>query len=101
MATLFITEYARAASGDFGGGIQAPLAPPIAHQTVSIGAGSLQSNPFDQETRLLRVHTDTACYVLVGADPTASSTKTRMIADSTEFIGVPPGSSLKIAVIAE
>ena len=101
MATLWVTEFARAASGDYGGGIQAPLYPELANNNVTIGASSVQSKLFNNETRLIRLHTDTACYISIGTNPTANTSKTRMIADSTEFVGIPAGRELKIAVIAE
>lgn len=100
MATLYITEFERLGSGDFGGGIQAPLEPPLAEPTVAIGASSTQSVALNQFTRAVRIHTDTACHIAVGANPTATTSNRRMIADSTEFISLPSNhSSFKIAVI--
>jgi hypothetical protein len=71
--------------------------PPLAEQTVAIGAASAQSAPFSAETRFIRVHTDAACSILVGANPTATTAKKRLAADQTEYFGVRPGD--RIAVI--
>ena len=101
MAILYITEYQRVASNDFGGGIQAPLEPPIDEQTVAIGATSVQSETLNSATRLVRLHTDAACHLAIGINPTATTSNRRMIADSTEFIGIPNGNDYKIAVIQE
>ena len=101
MATLYITEHTQLANADFGGAIQAPLEPHVAEQTVAIGASSEQSNPMQNSTRLIRVHTDAACHIAIGENPTANTLKRRMIADSTEFFGLPPYGTFKIAVIQE
>lgn len=98
---LHITEYADMGYGHFRQIISAPLEPPLADQTVSIGAGSLQSNTLNASTRICRLHTTANCHIQVGTSPTASSSTRRMVADSTEFICVPENSALKIAVIQQ
>lgn len=93
MATLYITEFRYI--GDRG--VQAAECPPLADQTVSIGGGSLQSAAFNDGTKFIRVHTDTNCSVLVGANPTATTGKLRIAAGQTEYFSVQGGQ--KIAVI--
>lgn len=93
MAVLFVTEYGLGA-----GGTPVPRQPPIAKQVVVIGAGSLQSKPFNAATLLVRVHADTICSIAIDANPTAVLTDARMSADQTEWHQVTPGQ--QIAVIA-
>lgn len=95
MAVLYVGEYTALATRVS----EAPFvqAPPVAEQTVAIGAGSVQSSAFNAATRIIRVHTDAICSILIGANPTATATKGRMAAGSTEYFGVTPGD--KIAVI--
>lgn len=101
MASLWVTEYKRVGSGDFGGGIQAGLEPATTTQKVTISGTSAQSSAFDQETRLIMVHTDTACHVEISDNPTASTSTRRLPADSTVFYAIPNAVTYKIAVIAE
>ena len=93
MSSLYITELSNGA-----GALQAAQLPAIAEQKVTISGTSAQSAAFQQETRMIRVHTDVACHILVGSDPTATVAKLRMAADSVEYFGVTPGH--KVAVKA-
>lgn len=99
MSTLYISEYAEVAHG-LSGSSSFPVAPEpaLADQTVAISGSSTQSNAFGAATRMIRVHTDTICSVLIGTNPTALATSKRMPADNTEYFGVQPGA--KIAVIS-
>jgi hypothetical protein len=99
MAVLFITEYAEIALGGAGRIGQIPAEPPLAEQTVAIGAGSVQSNALNAQTRIVRLHTDAICSVLLGTNPTATAASRRLAAGQTEYFGVPRGSGLKVAVI--
>jgi len=103
MATVYIDEYS--GLGDMNPN-NAPFrrmngeiaqTPAIANQTVSITAGSVQSNAFNSLTYLVRVHTDSVMSFAFGANPTASATTARMAANQTEYFAVIPGQ--KIAVI--
>jgi hypothetical protein len=101
MAVVYITEYANIAVGPGGRLSQIPEEPPLAEQTVVIGAGSLQSSAFNSKTRVIRVASDAICAVLVGTNPTAvNGTSGRMAAGQTEYRGIPAtGGPYKIAVI--
>lgn len=102
MAVVFITEFAKLAREDFGGPtgvVQTPVEPALANQTVAIGASSVQSSVLNQQTRVVRIHTDAICHIDVGADPTANTTKRRLPANAIEYIGIPPNVQFKIAVI--
>ena len=102
MATLYITEFQALGQsgmptwGTTNGPTQAAQQPPIAEQTVAIGA-STQSAAFNAATVLVRLHTDAICSVLFGTNPTATTASARLAAGQTEYFGVAPG--MKVAVI--
>lgn len=102
MAVLFITEYASEGLAR-GAYLPVPQEPPVAEQTVAIGAGSTQSVVLNVSTALVRLHTDAICSVLFGANPTALATSRRMAANTTEYVAIDrqrgADSLLKIAVI--
>lgn len=97
MATLYISEYARLATDAANNVLPITYEPPLAEQTRSISGTSAQSSAFNAGTRFIRVHTDAICSVLVGNDPTATTSNQRLPADRTEFYAVRGGD--KIAVI--
>lgn len=100
MAVVYITEFERLAREEFGTNvIQTPLEPALAHQTVAIGASSVNSATLDPRTRLIRLHTDAICHIDVGESPSASVGKRRFPANAIEYVGIPAGVSYKIAVI--
>lgn len=99
MATLYITEFERAGSGDNAGTIPAPLEPSLADQTVTISGASADSSALNASTRLVMVHTDTACHIDIGTAPTATTSKRRLPADTTVFYCIPSGVTYLIAVI--
>ena len=94
MATLYIAEFGNLVGLD--GKAQIAPNPPIAEQTVSFSS-STQSSAFNGQTRYIRVHTDAICSILVGSNPTATTSTQRMVAGQTEYIGVTPGH--KIAAV--
>ena len=96
---LHITEYESVGFDIYNRSIPAPLEPPITDQAMSITGSSTQSSTLNTLTRICRLHTTANCYIQVGTNPTASSSTRRMVADSTEYIAIPPNVSLKIAVM--
>jgi len=94
MAVLYISEY----SIDSQPTPTVGQEPAMASQTVAIGAGSVQSAAFNSGTRLVRLHTDLACSVSFGLNPTATVTTARLAIGQTEYFKVIPGH--KVAVIA-
>jgi hypothetical protein len=93
MAVLYITEYI-----DVDGTRQVGKEPPIAQQTVAIGAAA-NSQPFNQSTTLIRLHCDAICSVLVGqagSTPTATTSSGRMAANQTEYRGVQAGQIISV-----
>ena len=99
MSTLYITEFSL--QGMDLNAKQAPVAllPPINQQAITISSSSSQSTALNAETTLVRLHTDTACWIEVGSNPTATNAKMKMPADSTEYFSVRPGATVKIAAI--
>lgn len=88
MPTLYITEYERL--GSDGDGRPMPVAGReiIAHQTRSLSGTSAQSSAFNSRTKYVRLFTDTACFVLFGANPTATTSHTPLAANSAEYFEV-------------
>jgi hypothetical protein len=98
MAIVDITEYNDLAVAGRGHMIMAGQEPSLRNQQVAVSGSSTQSQALADTTRFIRIHSDVACRIAVGANPTASSTSMRMGAGGTEYLGVLPG--LKVAVIA-
>lgn len=98
MATLYITEYPITEHNRWGFQAQVGVEPALATQTVSVGGSSTQSSAFGDGTKLIRVNTDTTCSVAIGANPTATSSTTRLPANMTEYFRVEAGH--KLAVIS-
>ena len=98
MAKVYISEYAEMAKAWADPvRIAAPQEPCITDQTpVVIGGGSLQSAAFAENTRVIRVHTDSICSIAIGANPTATANNKRLLAGATEYFGVVPGHLLAV-----
>ena len=89
-----MTEYAT--SGTISGkGLPAAFTPPIANNNVAIGAGA-SSNAFSANTKLIRVHSDAICSIVIGAAPTATTADARMAANQTEYYQVVPGHKISV-----
>ena len=97
MTVLYITEYCDTFATPEGTSIA--LEPNNADQTVAIGVSSASSNAFQNNTNLIRLHTDSICSVAFGTAPTAAATTRRLAANQTEYFAVPLGKSYKVAVI--
>lgn len=100
MTKLYVTEYIGLMPQPPGAQGQVPMEPPLAEQVVDYTAGHAESAAFNAATRLVRLHTDAICSVLIGTAPTAATTKGRMAAGQTEFRGVPVGGSYKVSAIS-
>lgn len=98
MATLYITELEEQGRDGNNQLAPAPQLPPVAQQTVAVGAGSIQSAALNARTRMVRLVSDVACSIDVGANPTATATSLRLSANVPEYFAVKAG--LKIAAIA-
>lgn len=100
MAKLYVTEYQdlpRDAKGiaivagneEDGGGVD---------QVVDFTAGATQSAAFAADTKFVRLHTDAICSLAFGANPTATTSKKRMAANTTEYYGVRGGQKVSAIV---
>ena len=98
MTTLYISEFA-----DFGRSTtetgQVAAQPPTNEQTVSLSGTSAASSAFKNNTRLVRLHTDSICSIEFGTAPTATTSTARMAANQTEYFTIPAGQSYKVAAI--
>lgn len=96
MAVCFISEYPGGSQSGIHGQVAAVMEPEITTQTVAITAGSVQSAAFNAGTRMVRVHVDAVCSILVGSNPTALATSKRLAANQTEYFFVSPGHKLAV-----
>lgn len=97
MAFLYIAEFNKlqAVTTQPEDKTQAPAVPPIVEQKLAIG-GELQSAPFNDLTRFIRLHTDAVCSVAFGVDPHATVNNMRLAANQTEFCGIFKGHRLSV-----
>lgn len=99
MATLYVTEFPSAAT-DHGASVPVAFTPAIVNNNVAIGAEA-KSAAFNVNTKLVRLHADTVCFVKFGTAPTAVTvTDARMAANQTEYFAVQPGNGMKLSVVA-
>ena len=99
MGILYITEYAGLMPSPVGGQAQIPMEPPLAEQVVTFTT-HVESNAFNAQTRVVRLHTDAICSVQFGTAPTATTSMQRLAANQTEFKGVPVGQSYKVSAVS-
>jgi hypothetical protein len=70
---------------------------PLVEQTVAIGAEA-KSAAFNAKTQIVRIHADAICSIMFGNNPTATTTKMRLVAGQTEYFRVNPTD--KVSVIS-
>lgn len=92
---LFVTQFrSMSRLPTFQGGPPAPTlqAPAIRTDVYTPGAGNAQSAAFDPACNFIRVHTDAAVKIAIGANPdaTAAAEGFRLAAGQTETFGVSP-----------
>jgi hypothetical protein len=96
-AYLYITEYY---AGNWGG-IQAPICPPLVRQSRIdfSGGGSIQSQAFSGDTRMIEVTCDGVCSVIVGGlNPIATVNDSRFYIGRVAYFIVTPGDKLAVIV---
>jgi hypothetical protein len=98
MAKLYVTEYPDTAGAFAQSALQVVREPPLNDQTpVAIGASSLSSAPFTGQTRVVRLHTDVVCSILIGPPGTvATANNQRLAANQTEYKMVVPGNIVSV-----
>lgn len=99
MAVAYIAEYAELMPPSAPGGRgQIAMQPPLAEQTVAIGAEA-DSAAFNAQTKFVRIHVDAICSIQFGTAPTATTSTMRLAANQTEYFAVPLGANYKVSVI--
>lgn len=97
MPKLYITEFPRIGYSNLGG---TPLSlTPLADATTQVITFSTttQSAALSASTTIVRVVSDTNCYVTAGSNPTATSNDLRLVADIAEYFSVTPGHKLAVS----
>jgi hypothetical protein len=99
MATLYVTEYGTIAGLPATANGQVPLEPPIVDYAVTIPG---TSPAFQPGTRMVRLHCDVVCSLLIGPSGSTSATISngRWAANQTEYRGVPEGRNFVVSVVA-
>ena len=97
MATLYITELNCQGVDNGKHIVPAALMPALDNQAITISSTSAQSAALEAATTMVRLYTDTACFVLFGANPTALTTSMPLAAGAAEYFCVIPNTSVKIA----
>lgn len=97
MATLWITEFSVEAASGFGSKLPAAKLPALAEQAVTFTT-STPSAAFASGTTFIRVQASAACYLKVGANPTATASNMPLAGGVAEYFGVKEGD--KIAALA-
>lgn len=98
--TLYVTEFPGppAVSVYY----QAVNTPALANQAVAVSGASAQSAVFSSTTKIVRIHADVACHVVVGGtNPTATTNSMKVGANQTEYFVVTPGQRLAVIAAAE
>jgi len=98
LATLTITEFGDSGTNRIPVGLPIAQLPAISTQQVTVAGASAQSAAFSADTRFVRLRTDTACRIVAGDNPTATTSDLSLDANQAEYFGVTPGQ--KLAVIA-
>jgi hypothetical protein len=94
---LHIIEYARLS--ELG---PMPAEPPLAKQTLAIGADSTVSAKFHRGTRVIRLSALSSCSIAIGDADGLEATvdDAPLFAGQTEFRAVPDGGRFAVAVIS-
>lgn len=99
MAKLYVSEYSDApAAGYTALGLQIVKDPALVEQTpVAIGASAAPSAAFSARTRIVRLHADAICSIVVGpVGVVATANSQRMAANQTEYKMVDPGNIVSV-----
>jgi hypothetical protein len=98
MAFLYITEFSSTQTDINGHPLPMGAMPPIAEQTLAIGAVSAPSAAFNTATRFVRLAADSICSIAFGTAPVAAATNLRLAANAAgEYFAVTGGQ--KVAVL--
>lgn len=87
--TLYVTEAQALTTNPDGLKAPALQTPAVTTQAITPGASTANSAAFNAATRFIRVHTDAAVQIDIGAAPNAAN-GWRLAANQTEIYGVNP-----------
>jgi hypothetical protein len=97
---LYVTEFE--APQNAMGGMFPPLAffsdDAILQAPIDYSGGHAESAAFGTNTRLVRVHTDSICCVIIAKAPVATTSHQRMTAGQTEYFLVKPGDKISAVI---
>lgn len=93
MATLYIAEYARMAQDSAGKVVPIP-GDEVATQAVSYTGTAGQSAAFNNATRFIGITSEGIFSYAVGSNPTATTSKFRVPADTIIYLKVHPGDKI-------
>ena len=96
---FFITEYRDLARDTNNRDVAAGMEPAVTEQSITVSGVSTQSAAFNAQTSYVMIHAQEAACLAWGTNPTAVTTKQRIGANETRFVGVPLNKSFKVAVI--
>lgn len=89
MTKLYVSEYSDQPAASYTGlGLQIVKDPALVEQVpVAIGASAAASAPFSARTRIVRLHADSVCSIVIGpaATTVATANNQRMAANQTEY----------------
>ena len=74
---------------------QAVKLPAVADQAITFTSATL-SSAFNNITKIVRVATDTQCYIAVGSAPTATASSMLLPAFGVEYFGVTAGDKISV-----
>lgn len=98
MGKIYISEFSNVASDQIAiGSLPMVSLPPLAEQAITFGT-TTQSLDFNASTKYVRVLSDADCHIVVGANPTATTSSLRLSSGSAEYFSVTPGQ--KLAAVA-
>ena len=99
MTKLYVTEYQDLPSGYAIATPQLVREPCLVDQTpLTIGATSIASPAFNAMTKIVRLHADSICSVIIGPPTglTATANNQRFAANQTEYKFVAPGCAVAV-----
>jgi len=102
MPTLYVTEFSRLGYDIQANLLAIPQEPPVAEQTITVGATS-DSVTLDPSSRIVRLVSDVDCHFAVGDPAVEADASSRFLpADTVEFVNIGDtsgGAEFAIAVI--
>ena len=99
MTVAYVTEYDNLGKDEDAKTVQAAKNPPVTDQTVTFTT-TTQSATFNGKTKLIRIACASASHYLVGANPTATTSKALLPANTVEYLSVNPGDKIAFVDVA-